>query len=167
MLVAVKLPRNEMVAPAVESEIVTDVALTVLLKVTPEVLSVIVNAPAVPDPSAPIVARPPASRMVNPPAKLAMEVRPIVAPAVEPESNVRLFPPLVTAPTFNTPTAELPVSSIVAAVRVTAPRSIGVSVVLIVPAKLTLDGLVTLPVVANPPTKVSSSRESSPITKAP
>ena len=49
MLVAVKLPRNEMVAPAVESETVTDVALTVLLKVTPEVLSVIVNASRVPN----------------------------------------------------------------------------------------------------------------------
>ena len=124
MLVAVKLPRNEMVAPAVESETVTDVALTVLLKVTPEVLSVIVNAPAVPDPSAPIVARPPASRRVRPPDKSAIVPMLMVAPAVEPESNVRLFPPLVTVPTFNTPTAELPVSNVVAAVRVTAPRSI-------------------------------------------
>ena len=124
MLVAVKLPRNEMVAPAVESEIVTDVALTVLLKVTPEVLSVIINAPAVPDPSAPIVARPPASKIVRPPDKSAIVPMLMVAPAVEPESNVRLFPPLVTAPTFNKPAALFPVSNVVAAVRVTAPRSI-------------------------------------------
>ena len=120
----VKPPVKLIAAPPVVSEINTVVAFTVEPKVTPEVLSVIVNAPAVPDPNAPIVARPPASRRVRPPDKSAIVPMLMVAPAVEPESNVRLFPPLVTVPTFNTPTAELPVSNVVAAVRVTAPRSI-------------------------------------------
>jgi hypothetical protein len=91
-----------------------------------------------------------------------MEVKPMVAPAVDPESKVKELPALVTAPTLSTLAALLPVSNVVAAVRVTLPISIRVLVVLIVPAAEVELGLETLPVVARPPAKVIVSAAPSP-----
>ena len=147
---AVRFPVKVIEAPAVVSEINTVVAFTVEPKVTPEVLSVIVNAPAVPDPSAPIVARPPASRIVKPPDKSAIVPMLIVAPAVEPESNVKLSLVAVTFPTIIVPAAALPVSKVTAEPNTTVPKLIAVSTVVIVPFKV----LEELAVANNPPVNV-------------
>ena len=135
------------------------VASTLALKVTPDVLSVIVTAPAALDPISPSVTKPPASRIVRPPLASTKEPNPIVAPAVAPESKVNALVALVTAPTFNIPDAWFPVSSTVVPASVTAPKSICVLVVLIVPDKVTVLGKSAppFPSVDNPPAKVRVS----------
>ena len=159
---AVKLPVKLIEAPEVVSEINTVVAFTVEPKVTPEVLSVIVNAPAVPDPNAPIVARPPASRMVRPPDKSAIVPMLMVAPAVEPESNVKLSLVAVTFPTTIVPVAALAVSKVTAEPNVTAPKFIAVPTVLIAPFKV----LEEFAVATNPAVNVLDP-PACPIVKAP
>ena len=147
----VVLPLNAIV-PVVSVK-VTVFAFTVLEKVTPALLWVTVILPAVPAPTAPIVASPPALVIVSPPARFAIDVNPMVAPAVLPEFSVRLFPPLVTAPTARVAAALFPVASDVAPPNVMAPRLIAVFVVATFPIRVTVDGLVA-PVVVNPPVNV-------------
>ena len=113
--------------------IVNVVESTLPVKVTPAWLSVIVTAPAALDPTSPIVARPPASRIVKPPDKFTIEVNPIVAPAVDPESSIKANPLLVTAPTLIVPVAAFPVSNSTAPVRVTPAKVIASSVVTFTP----------------------------------
>ena len=75
------------------------------------VVSSSVTAPAV---TAPANVVPPLSTTVSAPPP-ANDATVMSASAFEPESSVSALPPLVTAPTFMSPVAELPVDSVVAA----------------------------------------------------
>ena len=134
MLVSsVKLPEKVIVFAAVVSLIVSVVACTVELKVTPLVLLVITNAPGVVPPKVEIVANPPALVSVKPPDISAIVPMLMVAPAVEPEFKVNPKVAAVTFPTVIVAAALLPVDKMVAAASVTVPKFIAVFVVLIVP----------------------------------
>ena len=120
------------------------------LNATVPVVAVRVTAPAV---TAPLNTVPPESVSVRSPPP-SNDATVMSAAALFPASRVRAFPPLVTAPTFSTEAAPVPVSRTAVPRRVTAPRSICVFVVATVPPILTPVGP---PVVSRPPVNVLDS----------